>query len=82
MNIANIQSHKKNLENKLEGRLRSIFKPINPDPIFVKNLKKRLSDKAEIYLEKDNFSVSLLLIIFGLLVIVAVSILLGRLFRK
>ena len=80
--MINIKSNKEKFEEKLESRLRSTFKPIDPDPIFVRNLKKRLADKAEIYLEQGDPSVNIIFLFSSLLFIVAGMILLSRLFRK
>jgi hypothetical protein len=82
METINIKSNKEKFEEKLESRLRSTFRPIKPDPIFVKKLKKRLADKAEIYLEQGEPSVNIIFLFSSLLFIVAGMILLSRLFKK
>jgi hypothetical protein len=70
------------IDQLFENRIRKIFKPVDPDPSYVQKLKKSLLDKTEIYLEKDNPSIFLLLIIVGLILAILVFLVINKIMGK
>ena len=64
------------LISRIEKKLSSTFKPINPDGDFVKRLKTRLASTPSLKIEEDHSS-GLLLGIFGVLAVI-LGLLLGK----
>ena len=82
MEIGSKASAKREMDNLFENRLKKIFKPVNPDPGYVQKLKKTLFNKAEIYLEQDNPSIFLLLIIIGLILAIILFLIMNKIVVK
>ena len=80
MEMLNSTSSKGEIDKTLENRLRKMFKPVIPDPSYVQKLKKTLFNKTEIYLEQDNPSIILLLIIIGLISATIIFLIINRIF--
>ncbi len=78
MEILNNTSSKGEIDTIIENRLRRMFKPIIPDPSYVQKLKKTLFNKTEIYLEQDNPSIFLLLIIVGLILAIIIFLIISK----
>ncbi len=70
------------IDQSIENRLNGLLRPVTPDPRFVQKLKKRLSAKAEIYLEKDFSSIYLMIILAGFSIMVFLSFLISRIIKK
>jgi pilus assembly protein TadC len=69
-------------EKLFENQLRKIFKPVSPNSGYVQKLKKTLLDKTEVYLEQNNPSIFLLLIIIGLIVTISLFLLINKIIGK
>ena len=82
METLNNTSTKAEIDRNFENRLRKLFRPINPDPNYVQKLKKTLLDKTEIYLEQDNPSIFLLLLIIGLIMAIIIFLIINKIFGK
>jgi hypothetical protein len=82
MEITNRATAKGENDKLFEDRLSKIFKPVNPDPSYVQKLKKTLFDKTEIYLEQDNPSIFLLLVIISLISAIIVFIIINKIINK
>jgi len=82
MEKLNNTSTKGEIDKLFENRLRKIFKPVSPDPSYVQKLKKTLLDKTEIYLEQDNPSIFLLLIIIGLISAIIIFLMINKIIAK
>ena len=82
MEIVNQGSVKGKMDNLFENQLKKIFKPVNPDPGYVQKLKKTLFNKTEIYLEQDNPSIYLLLIIIGLISAIIFFLIMSKIISK
>ncbi len=78
----NLSSISNKTDDLFEGRLRDMFKTVPPDPDFVQKLKKRLLDKAEIYLEQDSPSMILLLIISGMMAGMIILWFISKIFKR
>ena len=82
METLNNTSIKGEIDKLFENRLKKIFRPVNPDPNYVQKLKKTLLDKTEIYLEQDNPSIYLLLIIIGLISAIIIFLIINKIIGK
>ena len=82
METLNNTSAKGESDKLFENRLRKIFKPVNPDPSYVQKLKKTLLEKTEIYLEQDNPSIFLLLIIIGLISAIIIFLIINKIIGR
>ena len=82
MEILNNTSTNGEIDKLFENRLKKIFKPVSPDPSYVQKLKKTLLDKTEIYLEQDNPSIFLLLIIVGLILAIIIFLIFNKIIGK
>lgn len=82
MEILNNTSTNGEIDKLFENRLKKIFKPVRPDPSYVQKLKKTLLDKTEIYLEQDNPSIFLLLIIVGLILAIIIFLIFNKIIGK
>jgi len=82
METINNTSTKGDIDKLFENRLRKIIKPVDPDPSYVKKLKKTLLDKTEIYLEQDNPSIYLLILIIGLILLIIIFLILNKIIGK
>jgi hypothetical protein len=69
-------------EKLFEKKLRKIYKPVSPNSGYVQKLKNTLLDKTEVYLEQNNSSIFLLLIIIGLIVIISLFLLINKIIGK
>ena len=82
METLNNTSTKGDNDKLFENRLRKIFKHVSPDPSYVQKLKKTLLDKTEIYLEQDNPSIFLFLIIIGLISAIIIFLMINKIIGK
>ena len=73
---------KEESEQHFENQLRKVFKPVNPNLGYVQKLKKTLLDKTEVYLEQDNPSIFLLLIIVVLIMTIVLFLLISKISGK
>lgn len=69
-------------EKLFENKLRNAFKPVNPNSGYVQKLKKTLFDRTEVYLEQDNPSIFLLIIIVVLIGTILLFLLINRIIGK
>ena len=65
-----------------ESQLRTVFKPVSPNSGYVQKLKKTLLDKTEVYLEHDNPSIFLLLIIIVLIMTILMFLIINKIIGK
>jgi hypothetical protein len=54
------------LESMFEEELESSFSTVQPDPEFVKRLRRRLSGKEQIVLEPRSYATAFVLVALGL----------------
>ncbi len=80
MEILNNTSSNEESDKIFENRLKRMFKPVIPDPSYVQKLKKTLFNKTEIYLEQNNPSIFLLLIIVGLILVIIIFLIINKVF--
>mgnify|MGYP007094539447 CR=1 FL=1 len=60
--------NQENINLSMENSLLFNLKPVQPDPEFIKKLRMRLIGSKNIYIEKQNYQLSFILLSVGLFI--------------